>query len=173
MMDHLLPSEDQDVSILLERVFTAASIDVRSQNPDRQNRDYADRREVDAFGRQAGHWSRPTRYWSPSASLATPRVWRPRLRIGDAQEPREGRSGGTGPIWRTFGRWGLREHWRQRHPDLAHVAHHEAVLAVEQHRGNRPSRGELQGHPRLHLHPSAGGQSGPDRTQGERSRKIR
>ena len=54
MMDHLLPIEDEDVSILLERVFAKREIDVRVKTKTEKVETHAQRREADAFGRQGG-----------------------------------------------------------------------------------------------------------------------
>ena len=54
MMDHLLPIEDEDVSILLERVFAKREIDVPREDQDREGGTHAHRRKADAIRGQSG-----------------------------------------------------------------------------------------------------------------------
>ena len=54
MMDHLLPIEDEDVSILLERIFAKREIDVRVKTKTEKVEVTPDGREADAFRRQGG-----------------------------------------------------------------------------------------------------------------------
>ena len=61
-----------------------------------------------------------------------------------------------------------------RHPDLAHVAHHEAVNCVEHIVGHLRPHDRLQANPRLHLHPPAGREHGPDREgRGQQGHEIK
>ena len=62
MLDHLLPIEDEDVSILLERVFAKREIDVRVKTKTEKVGTHAQRREAHAFRRLRRAWSR--RMWS-------------------------------------------------------------------------------------------------------------
>ena len=101
MLDHLLPNEDEDVSILLERSFAKRGIDVRTQDQDRQGREAGRRREADALRREGrqrrgrrrarrGRRRRATSRASPAAD-AKLELFKNRVKVdaGLPDEPRE------------------------------------------------------------------------------------
>jgi dihydrolipoamide dehydrogenase len=139
MLDHLLPIEDEDVSILLERVFMKRGIDVRTKTKTDKiettpngvkitlSGDKAGVVEADVVLVAIGVTGNTNGLLGPQANLE---LFRNRVKVD--------------PQYRTNleNVWGVGDcvsiHWPQnagmdgyRHPDLAHVAHHEAVYCVE------------------------------------------
>jgi dihydrolipoamide dehydrogenase len=140
MLDHLLPNEDDDVSILLERLFAKRGIDVRVKTKtDKAERTNDGGVRLTLSGAKAGTLDADVVLVAvgvtgnveglagPQAGLET---FKNRVKVT--------------PDYRTNleNVWAVGDcvalHWPEqeamggyRHPDLAHVAHHEAVLCVE------------------------------------------
>jgi dihydrolipoamide dehydrogenase len=139
MQDHLLPNEDEDVSILLERLFAKKGIDVRIKTKTDKIETTANGVKITLSGNKAGEVE-------ADAVLVAIGV------TGNAEgavDPKSGLELFKGrvkvtPDFRTNleNVWGVGDcvslHFAEqsgmggyRHPDLAHVAHHEAVQVVE------------------------------------------
>ena len=67
MLDNLLPIEDDDVSMLLERIFAKRKIDVRTKTKTEKVEKTAGGVRADAQRRKAGQRSKPMSCWSRSA----------------------------------------------------------------------------------------------------------
>jgi dihydrolipoamide dehydrogenase len=139
MLEHLLPNEDDDVSLLLERVFAKRNIDVRLKTKTDKIEKTATGVKLTLSGAKAGVveadvvliaigvMGNVEGLTSPQAKLE---LFKNRVKVD--------------PQYRTNleNVWAVGDcvslHWPEqegmggyRHPDLAHVAHHEAVLCVE------------------------------------------
>jgi dihydrolipoamide dehydrogenase len=126
MLDHLLPNEDEDVSILLERVMAKREIDVRVKTKtDKVELTPTGVVEADVVLVAVGVRANTEGLLAPGINLdllkgrvrvntqyqtSLEHVWSVGdcLTVSDKEQPEGG-----------------------RHPDLAHVAHHEAVMCVE------------------------------------------
>ncbi len=139
MLDHLLPNEDDDVARVLERIFEKRKIDVRTKTK-------TEKVETTPAG---------VRLTLSGAKPGTVEADAVLIAVGvtgnaeDAVDPKSGLELFRGrvkctPDYRTNleNVWGVGDcislHWPEgesmggyRHPDLAHVAHHEAVHLVE------------------------------------------
>ncbi|MGD1275753.1 MAG: dihydrolipoyl dehydrogenase [Tepidisphaeraceae bacterium] len=139
MLDHLLPNEDEDVSILMERVFAKRDIDVRIKTKTEKVEVSDGGVKLTLSGAKAGVVEAEVvlvaigvsgnveNLAPPEAGLelihnrvridphyqtSLPNVWA----VGDCVSVQWPAGSGMEGM---------------RHPDLAHVAHHEAVLCVE------------------------------------------
>jgi dihydrolipoamide dehydrogenase len=139
MQDHLLPNEDEDVSILLERLFAKRGIDVRIKTRTDKIETTDKGVKITLSGGKAGEVE-------ADAVLVAIGVTG---NADDAVDPRSGLELFKGRVKVTPDfRSNLENvyavgdcislHWPEqsgmggyRHPDLAHVAHHEAVQIVE------------------------------------------
>ena len=139
MMDHLLPIEDEDVSILLERVFAKREIDVRVKTKTEKLEVTPDGVKLTLSGAKAGTVEADVVLVAIGVSgntegLAAPNVGlelvKGRVRVNPRYQTNIENVWAVGDClsvnWPEQG--GLSGY---RHPDLAHVAHHEAVLCVE------------------------------------------
>lgn len=140
MLDHLLPNEDDDVSILLERLFAKRGIDVRVKTKtEKAERTKEGTVRLTLSGGKAGTLDADVVLVAigvtgnleglvgPQSGLET---FKNRVKVTpDYKTNLEN-------VWAVGDCVAL--HWVEqeamggyRHPDLAHVAHHEAVLCVE------------------------------------------
>ena len=139
MLDHLLPNEDTDVSILLERLFAKRNIDVRIKTKtDKVEKTDAGVKltlsgdkpgviEADIVLVAVGVTGNVEGLAAPEAGLE---LFKNRVKATHQYRTN------LEHVWAVGDCISL--HWPEqmsmggyRHPDLAHVAHHEAVLCVE------------------------------------------
>jgi dihydrolipoamide dehydrogenase len=139
MLDHLLPNEDDDVARVLERIFEKRKIDVRTKTK-------TDKVEVTPTGvKLTLSGSKPGIIEADAVLVAIGVTGN----ADGAVDPRSGLEVMRGrvkvtPDYRTNleNVWAVGDcvalHWAEsesmagyRHPDLAHVAHHEAVHLIE------------------------------------------
>ncbi len=139
MLDHLLPNEDTDVSLLLERVFAKRNIDVRIKTKTDKVEPAATGVKLTLSGDKPGVVEADVVLVAIGVSGNTDGLASPEAKL----ELFKGRVK-VDPEYRTNLEdvWGVGDcvslHWPEqqgmggyRHPDLAHVAHHEAVICVE------------------------------------------
>jgi dihydrolipoamide dehydrogenase len=139
MLDHLLPNEDEDVSILLERLFAKRGIDVRVKTKTEKAEKTDTGVRLTLSGAKAGTVDADVLLIAVGVTgnvegLAGPdsklELFKNRVKVtSDYKTNLEN-------VWAVGDCVSL--HWPEqeamggyRHPDLAHVAHHEAVLCVE------------------------------------------
>jgi dihydrolipoamide dehydrogenase len=139
MLDHLLPNEDTDVSVLLERLFIKRGIDVRIKTKtDKVEKTDAGVRltlsgekpgtvDADVVLVAIGVTGNIEGLAAPEAGLE---LFKGRVKVTHEYETN------LENVWAVGDCVSL--HWPEqmsmggyRHPDLAHVAHHEAVNCVE------------------------------------------
>jgi dihydrolipoamide dehydrogenase len=139
MMDHLLPIEDEDVSVVLERVFAKREIDVRVKTKTEKVEPTAGGVKLTLSGAKAGVVEADVvlvaiGVTGNTEGLAAPGVglelFKGRVRVNPQYQTNIENVWAVGDC--------LSVNWAEqggltgdRHPDLAHVAHHEAVLCVE------------------------------------------
>ena len=139
MLDHLLPNEDDDVSILLERLFAKRGIDVRVKTKTEKAEKTANGVKLTLSGAKAGEVEADVVLVAVGVTGNVEGLAAPEAKL----ELFKNRVKVT-PDYRTNVEhvWAVGDcvalHWPEqsamggyRHPDLAHVAHHEAVLCVE------------------------------------------
>jgi len=139
MLDHLLPNEDEDVSILLERIFARRGIDVRVKTKT-EKVDVSDKGvRLTLSGGKAGTVDADVVLVAVgvtgnvdglAAQQAGLEVFKNRIKANHEYKTN------LENVWAIGDCVAL--HWPEhmamggyRHPDLAHVAHHEAVNVVE------------------------------------------
>jgi dihydrolipoamide dehydrogenase len=139
MLDHLLPNEDTDVSILLERLFAKRGIDVRIKTKtDKVEKTDAGVKltlsgekpgviDADVVLVAVGVTGNTEGLATPEANLE---LFKNRVKATHEYKTN------LENVWAVGDCISL--HWPEqmsmggyRHPDLAHVAHHEAILCVE------------------------------------------
>ena len=104
MLDHLLPNEDDDVSILLERIFAKRGIEVLLEDEDREGREDRRRREAHALAA-----TRPGTVEADVVLVAVGVTGNVEglagagVEAGAVQEPREGRRRSTRRTSKTSG----------------------------------------------------------------------
>ncbi len=139
MMDHLLPIEDEDVSILLERVFAKREIDVRVKTKTEKVELTPNGVKLTLSGAKAGVVEADVvlvaiGVTGNTEGLAAPGVGlelvKGRVKVNPRYQANLENVWAVGDCLNVnwAGQAGMEAH---RHPDLAHVAHHEAVLCVE------------------------------------------
>jgi dihydrolipoamide dehydrogenase len=139
MLDHLLPNEDEDVSILLERVFAKREIDVRVKTKTDKVEVTSNGVKLTLSGTKPGEVDADVVLVAIGVSANTNGLIGPDSKL----ELFKGRVK-VNPQYQTNlpNVWAVGDcislHWPEqegmggyRHPDLAHVAHHEAVNCVE------------------------------------------
>ncbi len=139
MLDHLLPNEDEDVSVLLERLFAKRGIDVRVKTKTEKAEKTATGVKLTLSGAKAGTVE------ADMVLVAVGVTGNLEGLVGEKSglETFKNRVKVT-PDYKTNleNVWAVGDcvslHWPEqsamggyRHPDLAHVAHHEAVLCVD------------------------------------------
>jgi dihydrolipoamide dehydrogenase len=144
MMDHLLPIEDEDVSILLERIFAKREIDVRVKTKTEKVESSGNGVKLTLSGAKPGVVEADAVLVAIGVSANTEGLLGPQSGL----ELFKGRVK-VDPQYRTNleNVWAVGDcvsiQWPEgskmegyRHPDLAHVAHHEAVALVERLAGH-------------------------------------
>lgn len=139
MLDHLLPNEDEDVSILLERVFAKREIDVRVKTKTDKVETTPSGVKLTLSGAKPGIVEADVVLVAIGVSANTDGLLGP----DSGLEIFKGRIKAN-PQYQTNlpNVWAVGDcvslHWPPqegmggyRHPDLAHVAHHEAINCVE------------------------------------------
>jgi dihydrolipoamide dehydrogenase len=131
MLDHILPIEDDDVALVLERIFAARGIDVRAKTKtDKVELTDTGVRltlsgakpgvvEADAVLVAIGVTGNLAGLGAEAAKLE---VFKSRVKVNDQYKTN------LENVWAVGDCVSLGP---DRHPDLAHVAHHEAVAVVE------------------------------------------
>jgi dihydrolipoyl dehydrogenase len=137
MMDHILPIEDDDVALVLERIFASRGIDVRTKTKtDKVEATASGVRltlsgakpgviEADAVLVAVGVTGNLEGLGAEGAKLA---VERSRVKVDAHYKTNLQNVWAVGDCVAIGG---------DRHPDLAHVAHHEAVAVVEEMFGTK------------------------------------
>jgi dihydrolipoamide dehydrogenase len=139
MLDNLLPNEDPDVSMVLERIFAKRKIDVRTKTKTEKVEKTADGVRLTLSGAKAGTVDADVvlvavgvtgnveNVAAPEAKLE---LFKNRVKVNHEYKTN------VENVWAIGDCVSL--HWPEqmgmggyRHPDLAHVAHHEAVNVVE------------------------------------------
>jgi dihydrolipoamide dehydrogenase len=138
MLDHLLPNEDEDVSIALERSFAKRGINVLTKTKTEKVEKSGDvmkltlsggatSREADVVLVAVGVTGNLDSLIGPDCKLET---FKNRVKVDPSYHTNVEGVWAIGDV--------ISMHWPEqsamggyRHPDLAHVAHHEAVYLVE------------------------------------------
>jgi dihydrolipoamide dehydrogenase len=139
MLDHLLPNEDQDVSILLERIFAKRGVDVRVKTKTDKAEKTAGGVKLTLSGAKAGTVEADVVLVAVGVTgnleglvgeKSGLEIFKNRVKVTPDYKTN------LANVWAVGDCVSL--HWPEqsamggyRHPDLAHVAHHEAVLCVE------------------------------------------
>jgi dihydrolipoamide dehydrogenase len=139
MMEHLLPNEDADVCIVLERLFAKRGIDVRLKTKTDKIEKVGEGVRLTLSGEKAGTVDADVVLVAVGVTgntegLAAPEakleLERSRVKVDHQYRTNLENVWAVGdcvsihwPVHMSMGGY--------RHPDLAHVAHHEAVLCVE------------------------------------------
>jgi dihydrolipoamide dehydrogenase len=139
MLDHLLPIEDEEVSLALERVFAKRKIDLRTKTRTDKVETTPNGVRLMLSGAKAGTIEADVVLVAIGVSANTAGLAAPEARLQLLKGRVE-----VDPQYRTNIEevWGVGDcvsvQWPSqenmagfRHPDLAHVAHHEAVNCVE------------------------------------------
>lgn len=153
MLDHLLPNEDDDVSILLERVFQRRGIDVRIKTrTDKVEKTATGVRltlsgnkpgvvEADVVLVAIGVTGNVEGAYTPESKLE---IFKSRVKVDHQYKTNLENVWAIGDC--------ISIHWPEqmamggyRHPDLAHVAHHEAVHVIESIVGGHKQNGVAGG----------------------------
>jgi dihydrolipoamide dehydrogenase len=131
MMDHLLPIEDEDVSVLLERVFAKREIDVRVKTKTEKVEITPNGVKLTLSGGKAGVVEADVVLVAIGVSGNTEGLIGPGVNL----ELFKGKVNVNGQYQTNLENvWAVGDCLtinNGRHADLAHVAHHEAVLLVE------------------------------------------
>jgi dihydrolipoamide dehydrogenase len=134
MLDHILPIEDDDVALVLDRVFTRRGIDVRAKTKTDKIEQTANGVKLTLSGAKPGVIEADAvlvavgvtgNLEGLGAEQAKLEIVRNRVKIDDHYKTNLENVWSVGDCVALPGD-GV------RHPDLAHVAHHEAVMVVEQ-----------------------------------------
>jgi dihydrolipoamide dehydrogenase len=139
MLPHLLPNEDEDVSILLERIFARRGIDVRTKTKTDKVEKTGDGVKLTLSGEKPGTVEADLVLIAIGVTGNVDKVALPEAKLelfkGRVKVDHQYRTN-LENVWAVGDCIGM--HWPEqmamggyRHPDLAHVAHHEAVLCVE------------------------------------------
>jgi dihydrolipoamide dehydrogenase len=139
MMDHLLPNEDDDVSLLLERVFAKRGIDVRVKTKTEKVEVTPTGVKLTLSGNKPGVVEADVVLVAIGVTGNTENLAAPEAKLEIARNRVK-----VDPKYKTNLEdvWGVGDcvliQWPSgsvyegiRHPDLAHVAHHEAMNLVE------------------------------------------
>jgi dihydrolipoamide dehydrogenase len=139
MMDHILPIEDEDVSVLLERTFAKRGIDVRTKTKTEKvdvtpggvkitlSGEKGGTVEADVVLVAIGVTGNVENLAAPEAKLE---IVRNRVKVDPHYRTNLENVWGIGDC--VLVQWPSGSSYEGiRHPDLAHVAHHEAIICVE------------------------------------------
>ncbi|MDP9175499.1 MAG: dihydrolipoyl dehydrogenase [Planctomycetota bacterium] len=182
MLDHLLPNEDDDVSMLLERVFAKRNIDVRIKTKTDKVETTPTGVKLTLSGAKPGVIEADVvlvaigvmgNVEGLAASEAKLELFKNRVKVD--------------PEYRTNleNVWAVGDcislHWPEqegmggyRHPDLAHVAHHEAVLCVERIAGIAHHNMDYKSIPGCtYTHPQVASMGISERKARELNRKLK
>ena len=137
MLDHILPIEDDDVALVLERLFTARGIDVRTKTKTDKVEKTANGVRLMLSGAKPGTVEADVvlvaigvtgNLQGLGAEAAKLTVFKNRVKVDGQYKTNLENVWAVGDCVAMDG---------ERHPDLAHVAHHEAVLVVERMFGSK------------------------------------
>jgi dihydrolipoamide dehydrogenase len=137
MLDHILPIEDDDVAMVLERLFSARGIDVRTKTKTDKVEKTATGVKLTLSGAKPGVVEADAvlvaigvtgNIQGLGAEAAKLNTFKSRVKV-DAKYKTNLEN-----VWAVGDCVAMDE---SRHPDLAHVAHHEAVLVVERMFGHK------------------------------------
>ncbi|MGA2583570.1 MAG: dihydrolipoyl dehydrogenase [Tepidisphaeraceae bacterium] len=139
MLDHLLPNEDEDVSVVLERVFAKRGIDVRIKTKTEKVETTGSGVKLTLSGNKPGTVEADAVLVAIGVSgnvegLAAPEakleLFKNRVKVDPQFHTNLPNVWAVGDCVSLH--WPMQEAMGgHRHPDLAHVAHHEAVACVE------------------------------------------
>ena len=174
MLDHLLPIEDTDVSVLLERLFAKRNIDVRlkTKTDKIEKTDTGVKLvlsgekpgivEADLVLVAVGVTGNTEGLAAPESGLG---IDRSRVKVNDKYHTNLENVWAVGDCITMNG---------TRHPDLAHVAHHEAILCVESICGHAVHEIDYQFIPGCtYTHPQVASMGYTERRAREEKREIR
>jgi dihydrolipoamide dehydrogenase len=182
MLDHLLPNEDEDVSIVLERVFEKQKIDVRikTKTDKVETTDTGVKLtlsgnkpgivEADVVLVAIGVTGNTEGIASPDAKLE---LFKSRVKVDPQYRTNLPNVWGVGDCVSLH--WPVQEGMGgYRHPDLAHVAHHEAVICVERIAGFAEHTIDYKSIPGCtYTHPSVASMGHSERKARELGRKLK
>ena len=186
MLPHLLPNEDDDVSILLERIFTKRGVRLFLKTKTDKIENTADGVRLTLAGEQPATVEADLVLVAVGVTAQTDGLLGPGCKL----ELERGRVK-VDPKYRTNleNVWAIGDcismHWADdpvgqesmagyRHPDLAHVAHHEAVYCVERICGQSDHTIDYRNIPACtYTHPQVASMGMTERTARERKRDVR
>ena len=174
MLDHLLPIEDTDVSVLLERLFAKRNIDVRLKTKTDKIEKTDTGVKLTLSGEKPGIVEADlvlvaVGVIGNTEGLAAPEsglgIDRSRVKVNDKYHTNLENVWAVGDCITMNG---------TRHPDLAHVAHHEAILCVESICGHAVHEIDYQFIPGCtYTHPQVASMGYTERRAREEKREIR
>ena len=174
MLDHLLPIEDTDVSVLLERLFAKRNIDVRLKTKTDKIEKTDTGVKLTLSGEKPGIVEADlvlvaVGVIGNTEGLAAPEsglgIDRSRVKVNDKYHTNLENVWAVGDCITMNG---------TRHPDLAHVAHHEAILCVEAICGHPVHEIDYQFIPGCtYTHPQVASMGYTERRAREEKREIR
>ena len=174
MLDHLLPIEDTDVSVLLERLFAKRNIDVRLKTKTDKIEKTDTGVKLTLSGEKPGIVEADlvlvaVGVTGNTEGLAAPEsglgIDRSRVKVNDKYHTNLENVWAVGDCITMNG---------TRHPDLAHVAHHEAILCVESICGHAVHEIDYQFIPGCtYTHPQVASMGYTERRAREEKREIR
>jgi dihydrolipoamide dehydrogenase len=182
MLDHLLPNEDEDVSILLERVFAKREIDVRSKTKTDKVETTPSGIKLTLSGAKPGIVEADVvlvaiGVSANSAGLAGPEskleLFKGRVKVDPQYKTNLENVWAVGDCISLH--WPVQEGMGgYRHPDLAHVAHHEAINCVERITGFSHHTIDYKSIPGCtYTHPQVASMGLSEKKAREQNRKIK
>ena len=182
MLPHLLPNEDEDVSVMLERSFGKRGIDVRTKTKTDKVEKTPDGVRLTLSGERAGTveadlvliaigvTGNVEDVAAPDAKLE---LFKNRVKVDHEYRTSLENVWAVGDC--------ISMHWPEqmamggyRHPDLAHVAHHEAVLCVERICGTERHDIDYKNIPGCtYTHPQVASMGATEKKLREEGRQIR
>jgi dihydrolipoamide dehydrogenase len=182
MLDHLLPNEDEDVSIVLERVFEKQKIDVRIKTKTDKVETTETGVKLTLYGNKPGIVEADVVLVAIGVTGNTEGIAAPDTKLELFKSRVK-----VDPQYRTNlpNVWGVGDcvslHWPvqegmggYRHPDLAHVAHHEAVMCVERIAGFAEHTIDYKSIPGCtYTHPQVASMGHSERKARELGRKLK
>ncbi|HEV8605492.1 MAG TPA: dihydrolipoyl dehydrogenase [Tepidisphaeraceae bacterium] len=182
MLPHLLPNEDEDVSIMLERIFNRRGIKVFLKTKTEKvekisggvrltlSGEKPATVEVDILLVAIGVTGNVENLAAPAAKLE---LFKNRVKVDDKYKTNLENVWAIGDC--------ISMHWPEqmamggyRHPDLAHVAHHEAVLIVERIAGHEREDIDYKNIPACtYTHPQVASMGATEKKLREQGREIR
>jgi dihydrolipoamide dehydrogenase len=182
MLPHLLPNEDDDVSVLLERIFTKRGVKLYLKTKTDKIEKTADGVRLHLSGETTttvdadvvlvavGVTGNTQDLAGPSSNLA---IERSRVKVDDNYQTNLENVYAIGDcIAMTFPADANMANYR--HPDLAHVAHHEAVHIVEQIAGGHNGSINYRSIPACtYTHPQVASMGGTEKKLREEGRQLK